>query len=156
MVGFMEPDHLEGKGLRPISSWIPKGNRQIDLPKWHGLLSRHDVVERRSSRLDARSVDAHGIECFVVHDVEAAASIHQYLGEPLHADDWVDHEQVSSWLRGTLWVVSLIKGYGRLQPSEEGRHGRLSRIDLVARKLLVVLGVIGCRPSEDHEVAIQH
>ena len=40
-------------------------------------------MERRSGRLDARSVNARGIERFGVHDVEAAASIHQHLGEPL-------------------------------------------------------------------------
>ena len=45
----MEPDHLKGEGLHPIIGWIPEGDRQIDLPKWHGLLSRHNVMERRSS-----------------------------------------------------------------------------------------------------------
>ena len=59
MVGSMEPDHLGGEGLHPIIGWIPKGDRQIDLPGWHGLLSRHYVVERRPSRPDTRSVDTH-------------------------------------------------------------------------------------------------
>ena len=39
---------------------------------------------------------------------------------------------------------------------EEGRRGRLGRIDLMVRKLLAVLGVIGRRPFEDYEAAIQH
>ena len=95
MVGSMEPDHLTGEGLHPIIGQIPKGDGQIDLPKWHGLLSRHDVVERRSSRSDARSIDAHGVERFSIHDVEAAASIHQHLGEPLCANDQVDYERIS-------------------------------------------------------------
>ena len=55
-------------------------------------------MERSLGRLDARSVDAHGIEHFSIHDVEAAASIHQHFGEPLHAKDWVDHEWISYWL----------------------------------------------------------
>ena len=76
MVGSMEPNHFEGEGLCPIVGWTPEGDRQIDLPKRHGLLSRHDAMERRSDWLDARLVDAHGVECFGVHDVEAAASIH--------------------------------------------------------------------------------
>ena len=76
MVGFMEPNHLEGEGLYPVVGWVPKGDRQIDLPKWHGLLSRNDAVEGRSGRLDTRSVDAHGVERLGVHDVEAAASVH--------------------------------------------------------------------------------
>ena len=44
--GSGEPNHLEGEGFRPIIELIPEGNGQIDLPKWHGLLSRHDAVER--------------------------------------------------------------------------------------------------------------
>ena len=58
MVGSVEPDHLEGKGLCPIIGWILEGDGQIDLPKWHDLLSRHDAVETRSGLLDMRSVDA--------------------------------------------------------------------------------------------------
>ena len=107
----MEPDHLKGEGLHPIIGWIPKGDGQINLPKWHDLLSRYDVVERRLGRLDAHSVDAHGVERFSIHDVEVAASIHQHLGEPLHADDGVDHERISSQLWDAFWVVSPIKGY---------------------------------------------
>ena len=110
----MELDHLEGKGLCPIIGRISKSDGQIDLPKWHSLLSRHDVVERHSGRSDVRSVDAHGVEHFGIHDVEAATSIHQYLGELLRADDWVDHEQISPRLWDALQVVGPIKGYGKL------------------------------------------
>ena len=80
-------------------------------------------MERRSGRSDARSVDAHGVERFGVHDVEVAASIHQYHGEPLRADERVNHEGVPSRLWDAFQVVGPIKGYGGLRPSEEGRHG---------------------------------
>ena len=110
----MEPNHFEGEGLRPIVGWTPEGDGQINLPKCHGLLSRHDAMERRSGWSDARSVDAHGVECFNVKNVEAATSIHQYLGEPHRADDWVNHERISPWLWDALQVVDLIKGYGGL------------------------------------------
>ena len=150
----MEPYHLEGEGLHPIIGWIPECDGQIDLPKWHSLLSRHDTVERHSGRPDARSVDAHGVDRLGVHDVEAAASIHQYFGEPLWADAWVDHERISPRMRDTLWMVSLIEGYGGLRPLEEGRHGWLSHIDLAACKLLATPGVVGPLPSEDHEAVI--
>ena len=95
MVGPMEPDHLEGKGLSPVIGQISKSDRQIDLLKRQCLLSRHDAMERCSGWSDARLVDAHGVERFNVHDVEAATSIRQYLGEPLRVDDWVDHERIS-------------------------------------------------------------
>ena len=52
-----------------------------------------------------------------------------------------------------LRVVGPIKGYGGLQPLEEGRHGWLDRIDLAACDLLAALGVVGSRPSEDDEAA---
>ena len=38
MEGSREPNHLEGEGFSPIIELIPKGNGQIDLPEWHGLL----------------------------------------------------------------------------------------------------------------------
>ena len=143
MVGPVEPNHLNGKGLRPIIGRIPEGDGQIDLPKWYGLLSRHDAVERCSGRSDARSIDAHGVEHFGLHDVEATASIHQYLGEPLHADDRVNHERISPWLGDALRVVGLIKGYGGLRPPKEDRRGWFGHIDLMARELLATLGVVG-------------
>ena len=76
MEGSREPNHHEGEGFGPVIEQIPEGNGQIDLPKWHGLLSRHDAMERCSGWPDTRSVDAHSVERLGVHDVEAAASIH--------------------------------------------------------------------------------
>ena len=102
MVGFVEPNHFEGEGLHPIGGWTPKGDGQIDLPKWHGLLSRHDAMERCLSWVEACPVDAHLVERLGVHDVEAAASIHQYFGESLRADDRVDHERISPRMRDAL------------------------------------------------------
>ena len=90
----MEPNHLEGEGFRPIVGWIPKSDRQVDLVEWYGLLPQHDVVERCPGRSDARLANAHGINRLGVHDVEAAASIHQHLSEPFHADDRVNHKRV--------------------------------------------------------------
>ena len=114
MKSSREPNHLEGEGFFPIIELIPEGNGQIDLPKWHGLLSRHDAMERCSGWPDTRSVDAHGIEHLDIHDVEATAPIHKNLGELLHANDRVDHERVSSRLWDAFWVVVPIKGYGGL------------------------------------------
>ena len=95
MVGSMEPHHLEGEGLHPIIGRIPECDGQVDLPKWHGLLPGHDAVERRSDWAKVRLVDTHHVERLCVHDVDAAASIHQYFGELLQADDRVDHKWIS-------------------------------------------------------------
>ena len=69
-----EPNHLEGEGLSPVIELIPEGDGQINLPKWHGLLPRHDAVERRLGWAEACPVDAHGIKRFSIHDVKATAS----------------------------------------------------------------------------------
>ena len=81
--------------LSPIIELIPKGNGQIDLPKWHGLFSGHDAMERCSGWAEAHPVDAYLVEPPGVHDVEVAASVHQYFGESLWADDQVDHKRIS-------------------------------------------------------------
>ena len=57
-------------------------------------------MEGRAHWTDLRPGDAHGVEGVNVEDVEAAASIHQHLGEALLADDGVNDEQVAS-LMGT-------------------------------------------------------
>ena len=68
-------------------------------------------MERHSSQSDAGSADAHGVEHLDIHDVEAAASVHQYLCEPLWTDDRVDDKRVSSWVWDRAWEVSLVEGY---------------------------------------------
>ena len=95
MEGSGEPHHIEGEGLSPVIELIPKGNGMIDLSMWHGLLPEDDAMERRLDWVEVVSVDAHYVERLCVHDVEAAASIHQYLGESLWTDDRVDHKRIS-------------------------------------------------------------
>ena len=87
MEGSKEPNHLEGEGLSPVIELIPKGNRQIDLLEWHGLLPGHDAIKGHLGWEEARPVDAHHVEHLSVHEVEAAASVHQYFGESLWAND---------------------------------------------------------------------
>ena len=132
MVGPVEPDHLVDKGLYPIIGWISKGDGQIDLPERHGLLSRHDAMERRPSQPDARPVDAHGIERLSIHDVEAATSIHQYLGEPGVADDRIDDERVLSGVWDIVGVVLPIEGDRLSRPVKVLGSSYLNREDLQA------------------------
>jgi hypothetical protein len=51
-------------------------------------------------------------------------------------------------------MVRPVKGDGGLRPPEERGRGWLDRVDLVARELLAMLGVISRHPTEDHEVSI--
>jgi hypothetical protein len=43
-----------------------------------------------------RSANAHGIEGLDVHDVKAAASVHQHLGKVLRVDDGVGRPRVGT------------------------------------------------------------
>ena len=71
-------------------------------------------MERRSGWAEARLVDTHHIERLGVHDVEAVASVHQYFGESLWADDRVDHKRIPSRVQDDIWMVNPIEGYGGL------------------------------------------
>jgi hypothetical protein len=66
-------------------------------------------VEGRAHWAELRPRDAHGVEGVDVEDVEAAASVHQYLGEALLADDGVNDERVAPWSGDVGWMVPLIK-----------------------------------------------
>jgi hypothetical protein len=101
VVGSTEPNHLEGEGFLPKVGRIPKSNKQVNLPKGQGLLPLYDAVERCSIWAKLGPVDPHGVKGLGVHDVEVAASIHQYLSEPRIADDGVNNK----WVLAQLWDV---------------------------------------------------
>ena len=101
-------------------------------------------MERHSDGPEVCSVDAHLVERLGIHHVEAAAFIHQYFGESLWADDWVDHKQISPRMWDGIRMVSPIEGYGGLRPSKEGRCGQLGHVDFAACDLLMAFGIVGC------------
>ena len=53
-------------------------------------------MDGRARRSEIRPGDMHGVEGVDVEDVEAAAFVHQHLGEALLADDGVDDERVAT------------------------------------------------------------
>ena len=67
-------------------------------------------MEGRACRAKLRPGDAHGIEGVDVEDVEAAAFVHQHLGEALLLDDGVDDERVASQFGNVGGMVPLIEG----------------------------------------------
>ena len=56
----------------------------------------------------------HRINHLYVHNVEANASIHQYLGQLLCVDDWDDSEWAAARLRDACRMVVQIKHDGQL------------------------------------------
>jgi hypothetical protein len=88
-------------------------------------------MERCSARSKLGSTDPHSVKGFGIHDVEAAASIHQYLGEPRVADDGIN-KRISARLWDAIRKVIMVESDGRSEPVEEGWRGWLGSIDLSA------------------------
>ena len=86
-----------------------------------------------------------------VHDVEAAASVHEHLGEAGVADDGVDNERVPSRVWDVVGVVLVAEGNGVIRPVEVGWRGLSDREDFPALTLALSRGHVRCRPSEDEE-----
>jgi hypothetical protein len=112
VVGPSEPDHLEREGFLSEVGGSPKADGQIELSKGQDALSGEDPVKGRRTGLDCGQIDPQEPEGLSVYDVEAAASIHEDLGESGIADDRIDNEWVPSWAWHAAGVVALVEGDG--------------------------------------------
>jgi hypothetical protein len=66
-----------------------------------------------------------------VEDIEAAASVHQHLGEPGIPDDRVDHQRVLARIGDAILMILAAEGDGVLRLVEEGGRCLLRGEDLV-------------------------
>ena len=110
VVGSSEPDHLERQGLPSEVGGRPKADGKIELSEGLDALPGDDLVERRSACPDRGQINTQEPEGLGVDDVEAAASVHEDLGEPVVADDGVDDERVFPRARHMVGVVGLVEG----------------------------------------------
>ena len=108
-------------------------------------------MEGRARRSELQPADAHGIKGVDIEDVEAAASIHQHLGEALLTDDGVDDERVASQSRDVGGMVPLIEGDRRFRPAKEGGDSRLGGACLSVVYLVLALGAYGVGSPKDHD-----
>src|SRR5688572_29294263 len=106
MVGPSEPNHLEREGFLSEVGGSPEADGQIELSKGLDALPGDDPVKGRRTGPDRGQIDLQEPEGLGVDDVEAAASIHEDLGEPNVVDDGVDDERVLSWARHAVGVVT--------------------------------------------------
>jgi hypothetical protein len=116
MVGSSEPDHLERKGFLSEVGGSPEADEQIELSKGLDALPGADPMKGRRTGPDRGQIDLQEPEGLGIVDVEAAASVHEDLGEPDVADDGVDNERVLSWARHAVGVVALVEGDGLVGP----------------------------------------
>jgi hypothetical protein len=73
-------------------------------------------VKGRRTGPDCGQIDPQEPEGLGVDDVEAAASVHEDLGEPGVANDRINNERVPSWARHAVGVVALVEGDGLVGP----------------------------------------
>jgi hypothetical protein len=91
-----------------------------------------------------------------VEDIEAAASVHQHLGELGVPDDRVDHQRVLARIGDAVRVILAAEGDGVLRPVEEGGRRLLRGEDLVPLPLALAVGHVHGRPPEDEEDVLHH
>jgi hypothetical protein len=96
VVGSSEPDHLEREGFSAEVGGSSEADGQIKLSKGLDALPGDDPVKGRYTGPDRGQIDLQEPEGLGLDDVEAAASVHEDLGEPDVADDGVDNERVLS------------------------------------------------------------
>jgi hypothetical protein len=116
VVGSSEPDHLKRESFLSKVGGSSEADGQIELSKGQDALPGDDPVKGHRTGLDRGQIDLQEPEGLSVDDVEAAASVHEDLGEPGVADDGVDDERVLSWARHTVGVVALVEGDGLVGP----------------------------------------
>jgi hypothetical protein len=116
VVGPSESDHLECEGFPSEVRGSPEADRQIELFEGLDALPGDDPVKRRRACPDRGQIDPQEPEGLGVDDVEAAASVHEDLGEPDVADDRVDNERILPWAQHAIGVVALVEGDGLVGP----------------------------------------
>jgi hypothetical protein len=116
VVGPSESDHLEREGFPSEVRGSPEADGQIELFEGLDALPGDDPVKRRHACPDRGQIDLQEPEGLGVDDVEAAAFIHEDLGEPEVADDGVDNERILPRARHAIGVIALVEGDGLVGP----------------------------------------
>jgi hypothetical protein len=87
-------------------------------------------MEAPNAGSKVRPLDSQKVERLGVDNVEAAAAIHEHLGEARVGNDGIDDEQVDSRIGDVVQVVFTIKSDGHLGPIKEEGGRQLHGEDL--------------------------
>jgi hypothetical protein len=116
MVRTGEVNYFERKYFSAVVACIPEGDRQGDPSKVDGLLTRDYSVKWVWAALEFVLGKPQSLKGIEVHEVEAAAPVHEGLGEPGCPDQWVDDEGIPSWLGDAIRVVRPVESDRRFGP----------------------------------------
>jgi hypothetical protein len=127
MICSTESDHFESESFLSKVGGSAKIDRQVDPSDGFCSLSWHDSMEAPDTGLEARPRDPQEVEGLGIDDVEAAAAIHEHLGEACVGDNGIDNKWVDPRIGDIVWVVIMVKSDGHLRPVKEeggcGLHG---------------------------------
>ena len=110
MIGSPKPHHLKGEYFLAEVDYRSEADRQIDLAEGLDSLPRRNAMKWRLAGVKLVQSNPHELQGVGIHDVEAAASVHEHLGEAGVADDGVDNKRVPSRVWDVVGVVLAAKG----------------------------------------------
>src|SRR6185503_9146499 len=128
-----------------------EADRQIDLAEGLDALPRRDTMKWRLAGAKLVQSNPHELQGVGVHDVEAAASVHEHLEEAGVTDDGVDNKRVPSRVWDVVGVVLAAEGNGVLRPVKVGWRGLGDGEDFLALTLALPRGHVRRCPSKDEE-----
>ena len=79
------------------------------------------------------------VEGFIIKDIDAASSVHEYLGELIPSDLRCDHQSQVTRIINPGRVIFPTPHNGFLKPAQVMGNRRLNSIDCPLMKLLVML-----------------
>jgi hypothetical protein len=96
VIGPSEPNYLKSEGFLSEVGGSSEADEQVNLPEGQDMLSGCNPVEGCCTSPDLGPINSQELQGLGVDDVEAAASVHEDLGEPNVADDRVNDERLPS------------------------------------------------------------
>jgi hypothetical protein len=90
VVPAIEARHLKPQELSSVVLWGSKGDRHVDVPQRVLPLGQHNAKERSIRLSEIIDGDPQGLKRSGKGDVDVAATIHQYLLNPVFSDHRVD------------------------------------------------------------------
>jgi hypothetical protein len=87
-------------------------------------------MEAPDARLEARPRDSQKVEGLGIDDIQAAATIHEHLGEACVGDNGIDNKWVDPRIRDIVWVIIMVESDGHLELVKEEGGGWLHGEDL--------------------------
>jgi len=113
-------------------------------------------MEASRASLELCSFDPQEVESLEVIDVEAAAAVHQHLGESGVDDDGVDYEWVDIRADDAVEVIITVEGDGGAGAVNILGHRHSDRKDLPTLPLALSRRELCRGPAIDHVVVMNH